>query len=562
VRNPKILFLIGVLAFSASLGWMYLENRARLPDTAPVVPSTTSQESGVEPGRSIASASNSAPAVGEAQPNQQTRGQTTRNSRPVSNRNGDDSRTPAYQSPRAVPQQAEADVDTTDPVGQLSISGRVLGPGGAAVSGIKLMAHHREAVAGSRDNKAHETRSEASGNYEFSGLMPGEYYVRTGDTANYPTSGTHFRAGMRSADIVLTGSQTLKIVGRVTDSTGYALADVEVRTGGTDPVVVRTDNAGNFRAEATGIRPGTTTSVLFSLEGYLEERAYISHGGINAQGEVRLDVQLLNLNGTVKVSGVLRGADGKMVAGESVQLDSPSLNNRYRETSQPNGSFVFPAVEPGGDYRLTVHPRSAYESYYQQSISIQPPSASLSATLQPMETGRLTGRMIDSDGRAMGGFSMTLRSNKSQSNYVEVTGDDNGYFTVENAPAGNLSFSTRSKPQITVSGVTLEPGGSADVELVIDWGNNEVSGRVRDDSRRPVPGASVQLSGQYSGRGVHSNSLRRTTTDSEGSFRFSELGSGMHTLTVRMNGFETATKAIDVGSYSSSVEVVLTSSSK
>jgi protocatechuate 3,4-dioxygenase beta subunit len=561
VHSPKVLVVIGVLAFSASLGWMYLENRARLPDTEPAVPSTTSQESGVEPRREIASASDSAPAVGEAQPNQRARAQTTRNSRPASNRNGDDSRTPAYQSPRAVPQEVEADVDTTDPAGQLSISGRVLGPGGAPVPGIKLTAHHRAADAGSRDNKAHETRSGATGNYEFSGLMQGDYYVRTADTANYPATGAHFRAGTRSADIVLRGSKTVQIVGRVTDTAGYALADVEVKPGGTDSVTVRTDATGNFRTQATGIRPGATASILFSLEGYQQERAYVNYGDINARGEVRLDMQLLGLEGTVKVSGVLRGADGKMVAGESVQLESPSLNNRYRETSQPDGSFVFPAVEPGGDYRLSIRPRSAYESYYQQSISIQPPSANLAVTLDPLETGRLTGRMIDSVGRTLGGYSMTLSSSKSQGNYVEVTGDDNGYFTVENAPAGNLTFSTRSKPQFSVSGITLEPGGSADVDLVLDWGDNEVSGRVRDDSRRPVPGASVQLSGQYSGRGVHSNSLRSTTTDSEGNFRFSELGSGMHTLTVRMNGFETATKAIDVGSYTSDVEVVLTSSS-
>jgi hypothetical protein len=166
--------------------------------------------------------------------------------------------------------------------------------------------------------------------------------------------------------------------------------------------------------------------------------------------------------------------------------------------------------------------------------------------------------MIDSDGAAMGGFSMTLRSNKSQSNYIEVTGDEGGYFTLENAPAGNLVFATRSQPQFNVSGITLEAGGSADVELVIDWGDNEFSGRVRDDSRRPVTGANVQLSGQYDGRGVRSNSLRRTTTDSEGNFRFSELGGGMHTLTVRMNGFETATRAVDTGALLGNVDIELT----
>jgi hypothetical protein len=152
---------------------------------------------------------------------------------------------------------------------------------------------------------------------------------------------------------------------------------------------------------------------------------------------------------------------------------------------------------------------------------------------------------------------MWLRSRKSQSSYVKVVGDDSGFFAVENAPAGDLSFESRSQPQLRVSGITLEPGDSTHAELVLDWGDNEFSGRVRDDSRRPVSGASVQLSGQYDGRGVRSNSLRRTTTDSEGNFRFSELGSGMHTLTVRMNGFETATRAVDTGALLGNVDIEL-----
>ena len=60
------------------------------------------------------------------------------------------------------------------------------------------------------------------------------------------------------------------------------------------------------------------------------------------------------------------------------------------------------------------------------------------------------------------------------------------------------------------------------------------------------------------GGGLQSSSLRRTTTDAEGNFRFSKLGNGMHTLTVRMNGFETATRAVDTGSSFGNVDIELT----
>jgi protocatechuate 3,4-dioxygenase beta subunit len=554
-QSPKVLFLIGMLAFSAALVWKYLEDRGQAPYAVPAEPAATSPESTVESASSSTSTPGSAATGTEDRPNPQARSQETHASRTESSRNGGESRTPTYRAPRTTPQEAEA--ETIDPAARFSISGRVLGPGGTPVSGIMITATHRTVAGGSRDNKVHEARSDASGNYEISGLLQGEYYVRTAATASYPTTGTNFRAGMRSADITLTGSQTVQIIGRVTDTAGYALVDVAVKPSGRDSVTVWTDATGNFRTQAPGVRPGTTFSVLFSRDGYLEERAYIKYDDINVKGEARLDVQLLDLDGTVKVSGVLRGADGKMVAGESVQLDSPSLDNRYREISQPDGSFVFPAVEPGGDYRLSIHPRSAYESYYEQSISIQPPSANLSVTLQPMETGRLTGRMMDTEGRAMGGFSMTLRSNKSQSNYVEVTGDDNGYFTVDKAPAGNLVFATRSRPQFTISGVTLEPGGSVHADLVIDWGDLDFTGRVIDDSRNPMPGVDVRLSGRYVGNGIQSSSLRRTVTDTDGYFRFTQLGSGPHRLDVVAKGFQGITQNHDIEAFTVEVKVVL-----
>ena len=557
MHNPKILLLIGVLAFGASIAWMYSKDRARAPVDVPVETVTTSPESTTAPGGSAASPARSAPTKIEAQPDQQTRPQETRVVQKGNDRSRDAGGTPSFQNPQSIAQQPDAAVETTDPAAQFSISGRVLGSNGAPVSGVRLTARHRGSATGPRDNETHDARSDENGDYKFSALLKGEYDVRTVASTEYPAAGALFRAGMRSADIVLSDNRTVQIVGRVTDTAGQPLVDVEVKPSGKDAVTVWTDGAGNFRTQGPGGLAGTTFSVTFRREGYLEEQAYVGPTDVNAGGEARLDVQLLSMDGTVKVSGVLRGADGKMVAGESVQLDSPSLDNRYRETSQPDGSFVFPAVEPGGDYRLSIHPRSAYESHYQQSINIQPPSLSLSATLQPLETGRVTGRMMDSDGRPVGGFSMTLRSNKSQSYYLEVTGDDGGYFTIDNSPAGNLTFATRSKPQFSVSGISLEPGGSVDAELVIDWGDNEFSGRVLDSSNSPITGASVQLSGRYVGRGIQSSSIRRATSDAGGRFRFSELGGGMHTLTTKVNGFETATQAIDTSSHIGHLDIKL-----
>ena len=72
-----------------------------------------------------------------------------------------------------------------------------------------------------------------------------------------------------------------------------------------------------------------------------------------------------------------------------------------------------------------------------------------------------------------------------------------------------------------------------------------------------MSGVDVRLSGQYVGKGIQSNSLRRTKTDAEGYFRFTQLGSGPHRLDIVAQGYQGVTQNHDIDAYGSDVRVVL-----
>lgn len=65
-----------------------------------------------------------------------------------------------------------------------------------------------------------------------------------------------------------------------------------------------------------------------------------------------------------------------------------------------------------------------------------------------------------------------------------------------------------------------------------------ISGKIIDDTKLPIPGASVQIDGTQ----------KITVTDSDGNFRFTGLTSGTYTLTAKYIGFAPLKQTITVGS--------------
>jgi hypothetical protein len=246
------------------------------------------------------------------------------------------------------------------------------------------------------------------------------------------------------------------------------------------------------------------------------------------------------------VVGTLRTPDGTPVPGEAVELESWALEASYYGTSDARGRFSVPNVALGSDYEVRVLSEGRYRSYAQRGLAVTAEGLTLDLVLEPLAGARLAGRMVDADGGPIPHRSLLLQGSHSPGLVLGVTGDDRGQFAMENAPTGQLTFSTQTVPRIKVRGPLLAPASEADVLLVLDEGSHELGGQVVGDHGIPVAGAQLKLSWSYKQGGSVSSSARTGVTDPSGSFRFTDLGPGPHRLAVRADGYEDALETYGV----------------
>jgi len=74
-----------------------------------------------------------------------------------------------------------------------------------------------------------------------------------------------------------------------------------------------------------------------------------------------------------------------------------------------------------------------------------------------------------------------------------------------------------------------------------------ISGKIKDNKGRPVPGASIAIKDSYDG----------STSDSTGRFHFKTTEKGAHLLTVSSIGYRPFEQAITIGTESLTVDIPL-----
>jgi hypothetical protein len=82
---------------------------------------------------------------------------------------------------------------------------------------------------------------------------------------------------------------------------------------------------------------------------------------------------------------------------------------------------------------------------------------------------------------------------------------------------------------------------------MLDVGDYLLEGRVLDQHANPIAGAQLSLVWSHESNGITSHSARNSTTDTAGYFRFSQLGPGVHMLSVGAAGYEPRRIEQDVG---------------
>lgn len=449
-------------------------------------------------------------------------------------------------SPTEVVSATESsEPETTPPEqGELSISGRVLNQRGNPVSGIQITARRFDASTNRFSSVNHSAPSLAEGRYVIKGLTAGDYQLRTTLSDRYTSATVYVRAGFQSADIVLSDGHQVRVIGTVTDAAGSPLAGVEVipsRSGRR----TKTDEAGSYTTTLVTQR-NRTYSIRFRAPGYTTEIHSLSGADVADVPETRVDARL-SPAGNSEVTGMVTDEFGNVVAGARIWVNSPSLKTSYQAKSDANGFYAISGIKAGYDYRLTATVRGLYERYIRKPVAIADGGLTVDIILTAIAGGRVVGNMVDAQGEPVPSFTLLLTSSKAGGRTLPVVGDSAGYFEVDQVPEGRLTFVTRSQPRVSIRGAELTASGEVIVRLVIDWGVHSLDAQVTDISGNPIPGVDAALSWRHEAGAMQSSSSRRTLTDAEGFFRFTQLGPGMHRLNLTAKGFQRYHTSVNIG---------------
>lgn len=442
----------------------------------------------------------------------------------------------------------------------LSIAGRVRNQRGQPVAGMNISAtRHRFASAtsggGPEESSAGATRARADGSFEIRGLAEGEYDVRTSATDRYPSVEAIVQAGDTSVELILV--EGLRVQGSVTNTREEPLPRVWVGLRARRDVFAYTDVDGTYLLALDRGSEDQELTLRFYLQGYEEELLALPAPETEGLLELRLDAQLRALEDAARVAGVVETERGDPLGQATIILGSPELGTHYQSMSDADGNFSIVGVKIGPGYELRVLSDGSFLDYSRHRVDVPEDGLSLEIVLESLPTGRLTGRMIDAAEEPIPGFRLWLLSSAAVRSAVPITADERGYFELSDAPAGDLVFDTRSSPRLAVNGISLRAGGEADILLVLDRGDEVMTGQVFDDRGDPVAGAQVSLSWSHENGDVRSTSSRTTRTDPGGFFRFTQLGPGEHRLDVRAQGYRAVQGRHDVGRHAAEVEVRL-----
>jgi protocatechuate 3,4-dioxygenase beta subunit len=405
----------------------------------------------------------------------------------------------------------------------LSISGHVLNQAGEPVARIEVISIVKQLFQGTEDTaydgRRRTTHTDGYGFFDFQDLADGEYEVGTKATARLRAAKAILRAGVNSVILVVEeeSDNWVYVYGNVENTMGTPLAGVRVRPIVQAGQVTYTDDVGNYDLFLAVSRHKKSYTIRFILEGYREQRLKLHDSDVYGVDDVQLNAKMEPIHELATVTGTVIDINDVPIEGARIHLYSASLKRSFRTTSDQSGYFFLQNVEVAADYRLWVRQIDGYKDYIEKAIEVPSNGVDLTVILDPLDIASLTGQMVDLLGNPVPRFSLWLWSTYIQQSIL-VTSDQDGYFFIEELPAGDLSFATHSSPYFTVKGIQVSPGTNKSVLLVLDLGNYEIYGQVVDFPGNPVPGSKVSLTWFYQEGSIDSWSRRRTYTDGNGYF--------------------------------------------
>jgi hypothetical protein len=387
---------------------------------------------------------------------------------------------------------------------------------------------------------------EDDGSFELAGLLAGRYEitVRAEQPAPDAPLVVDLPAGADRNDVRIELLATGTITGRVIDEHGTPQpgANAQARPlGKRGRASAMTDDEGNFVIEH--VRAGEVrVQAGVGMWGSSSMRAPGSSDD-DVQGELveviagqTLDVELRVESRT----GVIRGrvldehgapVDDAFISSERQSDSATASAGQSRSSirwgggspilSDVDGSFTIDELAPG-NYMVRAHRRGGGEAIA-ESV---PVGGNVELTIA--STGMLAGTVVVTGGEAPEKFRVTVSDRAQGLSFNDEFFRTGGQWQISELPAGKYEISVESNAGTTMIEVELEAGASLeDLELVLQP-RVTYRGRLIDiDTREPVPGMEVSVSGRAGGfRFRGGQGERKQVSDAEGRFEVEHAPTG------------------------------------
>ena len=436
-----------------------------------------------------------------------------------------------------------------DPAG--SILGRVVDSEGQPVSDARLEA----TVPGSRVPRGDTVWSRPDGSFQLRGLpaaAPYEVTIVREAFAEAIVPAWSSAPGQATTPLRIVLSRGTTLVGKILDEQGAAVPEAAL-------TLFRAAEGGEQNPRRLRDGPGrqlfraiSDAAGAFRFQNVFAGRfdLLVEHPGLTlvrlpgveitgAAGEV--DLGTVTLQAGVAVEGRVVDAHGAPVEGASVDADPSSGSD---VVTGPDGRFRLTGLARGRRFDLSV----SREGYAESNLpGLEAPTLEpVQVVLQDLALRRLTGRVLDPEGRPVSGAQVNTfteherglggdGTSYSHWSYQPTTTDDEGKFVLT-GEAGEVSFGVRASGyrMRLVRGLRFpEHGDAAPVEITLERGAI-LEGRVVDGRGEPVAGADVRA--YLEDRKDRMLPGSHGKTDTEGRYRLEELELGEHTVVVSVEG--------------------------
>lgn len=266
----------------------------------------------------------------------------------------------------------------------------------------------------------------------------------------------------------------------------------------------------------------------------------------------------LNLPDKVAVWGTIQTEYGETTSFDLIVLYSRSQGKIYSATSNLHGYYYIDGVQPALDYKVRVNPSGMFQQYVRRNVDLSSDQTALSVVLRALPLDVLRGRVVNSEGMAVAGMGLRVKSSQKGNWSSSFVTDDWGGFRIENVPLGGLEFLSTFGPDVLIYGHVFKGDSASPISLLVDQGSHQLNGQVRKGLDKPLAGANVTLSWTHTEDGNRSVVKRHTRTDAAGHFSIEGIGPGPHELQLSTQDGVSIRQAVEVDYPASTITFNLT----